>query len=95
MRHILTASALACALALSAGCGADGLDDAAAPTETSSTATLTPTSSDSPSTEEKAEPEGARIEMTLKNGKVTPAGDRDLVLGQACLLYTSPSPRDS
>jgi len=79
MRHILTAGALACVLALGAGCGDDAGDDDTTATETTSAASpsetaTTPEESASPS--EEATPEGTRIDVTLKDGKVTPSGDR-------------------
>ena len=77
MRHILTAGALACVLAIGAGCGDDAGDDE--PTATEATATPSETATtpeDSASPSEQATPEGTRIEVTLKDGKVTPSGDR-------------------
>jgi hypothetical protein len=73
MRHILTAGALACVLALGAGCG----DDDTTATETTATPSETATTpEESPSPSEEATPEGTRIEVTLEDGKVTPSGDR-------------------
>jgi len=79
MRHILSASLLACVLALGAACGSDDPDDGTTATETTSDSTPeeTPTS-----TEESASPSpdptpgGTRIDVTLEDGKVTPSGDR-------------------
>jgi len=85
MRHLLTAAALVCVLAVTAACGADETQDEN-PTATETTATepappsvsATPEESETPSEEPEPEPEpeGTVIEMTLADGKVTPAGDR-------------------
>jgi hypothetical protein len=84
MRHIVTAGALACALALTAGCGGEAdTDDTATATEATSAATPseTPTTEATPSEKPTAEEsehqhEGTVVEMTLKDGQVTPNGDR-------------------
>jgi plastocyanin len=86
MRHIVTAGVLACALALTAGCdGEADTDDTGTATETTATPSDGP--SDTPTTEaslseeptaeeSEHEHEGTVVEMTLKDGQVTPNGDR-------------------
>jgi hypothetical protein len=88
MRQIMTAGVLACALALTAGCGGQAeTDDMGTATETTATPSDrpsdTPTTEASPSEEPTAEEsehehghEGAVVEMTLRDGQVTPSGDR-------------------
>jgi hypothetical protein len=87
MRHIMTAGVLACALALTAGCGGEAdTDDTATATETTTSTpsampSETPTTEATPSEEPPAEEsehhhEGTVVEMTLKDGLVTPNGDR-------------------
>jgi glucose/arabinose dehydrogenase len=82
MRHIMTAAALACVLALAAGCGDDaGTADTATsadPTSSTPSASSSASASDEASPTEKTTPEppGTVIEMTLKDGAVTPSGDR-------------------
>lgn len=88
MRHTMMAAALLAALTLVAGCGSeDSTSGTPSPSEITGSASETPSespsaeASESPSEEPEAtseEPEaaGTVIEVTLADGKVTPAGDR-------------------
>ena len=89
MRHMLTVGALVGVLALTAGCG-DGDDTPGAdptssgstssgstPSASTSQATDSPTGSASPDDPTSSEaPEGTVVRMTLKDGQVSPNGER-------------------
>jgi hypothetical protein len=84
MRQLMTAGVLACALAMTAGCGGEAdPDDTTTATETTSAATPSEAATSETSPSEEPTPEesehqhgGTVIEMTLQDGQVTPSGDR-------------------
>ena len=88
MRHLIKTGALVCVLALTAACGGDGDETATeSPSSSESTSSATPSESssptDEPTEEETSEPpepqpedQGTVIEVTFKNGKITPSGER-------------------
>jgi len=91
MRHFTRLAAAVCVVVLAAGCGSgDGDDSGDAADEPTSTPT-TSTSPDEPTesagsaetadpsasaSDEPAEPEGTVIEVSLRDGTVTPSGER-------------------
>ena len=85
MRHLVKLGALVCVLVIAAGCGDDGDDGTATDTpsasESTSQATETPSATETPTespseTSEAPEPEGTVIPIELREGEVTPTGDR-------------------
>ena len=83
MRHLVTAGALVCVLALATACGSDddgAADDTPSASESTSSPTETTTPDEptpSPSEDETSEaPEGNVIDVVLKGGQVTPNGER-------------------
>ena len=83
MRHLVKLGALVCVLVIAAGCGDDGdgatATDTPSASESTSQTTETPSATETPSetpSETSEAPEGTVIQIELRDGQVTPSGER-------------------